>query len=321
MASNLPLLNLKKSYQLTDVLTSITIALAIVIPCEAATVERFLEPNVAHVGDLLQLKLVVKDADGAVIEWPFFHPDSLAFHLISVDSMGLLPQERIFNLALYDTGRFLLPPLPVVLHKTDFRETLYTHHAEVEIVSILPDTANAPRHIKDLRTLPLTFKEILAQIFWPLIILLLVGAAIFLYLRYRKKRKPQEYAAPKIILPAHELAMTELIELRDKKYPERGMLREFFTELSEILRRYIERRYVFPALEMTTYELQQELERDIYSSILRMESLFILSEADLVKFAKYIPPWQNCDEHLKRAIQIVEATKETVETQVMGAAA
>lgn len=285
-----------------------------------ATVETSLTPMRARVGDLLELKLKVEEAGEALIEWPRFHPDSLAFKLVSVDSQGLLPQEHIFYLALYDTGKYLLPPLPVVLHAAPSTETLYTRHCEVEITSILPDTASVPRSIKGLRSLPLTWRDILAWAHWLALAALAVGAFL-LYRKYRRKQRPRGFEVPEMVLPAHELAVRELIELRDKRLPQRGMLKEFYSELSEILRRYVQRRYGFPALEMTTWDLEQELGSDGYPPLLREESLVLLRESDLVKFAKYLPPFESCDEHLERAFRIVEATRETVEPTAIGEAA
>ncbi|MBU1937148.1 hypothetical protein KKG05_07075 [bacterium] len=288
--------------------------------CLSATLETKLEPASARIGDLLQLKVTIKDGAGAKIEWPHFLSDSLAFQLISIDSSGMLPQERIFNLALYDTGTYLLPPLPVILHSANSRETLFTKHTQVEIVSVLPDTASVPQPIKAPRSLPWTIRDMLAWAPW-LVGLLLIAAAIYFYRKYQKQKQPEKYQAPEIILPAHELALRELIALRDRKYPERGMLREFYTEISEILRRYMERRYEFPALEMTTWDLEHELSRERYPQILMYQGLPILRESDLVKFAKYLPEWQNCAEHLESAFKIVQATKESDEAQAMGVAA
>jgi hypothetical protein len=287
---------------------------------EAATVETSLSPTRARVGDLLELKLRVDHADDAVIQWPTFHPDSLTFQLISVDSQGLLPQERLFRLALYDTGKYLLPPLPVILHAADSNDTLYTRHLEVEIASVLPDTASTPRAIKELRSLPITWRDMIGWARW-LVLAALAVVGVILYRRYRRKRRPEEFKPLEIVLPAHELALRELIELRDKKFPERGMFKEFFTALSEILRRYMERRYGFPALEMTTWDLEEELSGDGYAQILREESLVLLHESDLVKFAKYVPAYESCDEQLERAFRIVDTTKETIQLGVRGGVA
>ncbi len=309
-------------YRFRVLITTIVLAVALFAwqAVQAATVQSSLSPARARVGDLLQLKVTIEGSGNATVEWPLFEPDSLAFQLVSVDSAGKLPHERIFNLALYDTGQYLLPPQAIVLHATKSNETLYTRPLAVQIVPILPDTANAPQPIRGPRTLPLTLRDILSLAIWPLVILA-VAVVAYLYWRSRKKRQPEKIALPEIILPAHELALQELIHLRDKKLPQKGMLKEFFSELSEVLRRYIERRYRFPALEMTTWDIEQELRRDDFPQILHQEGLLILRESDLVKFAKYVPPWQSCDEHLECAFQIVEATKEIPETKEMGAAA
>ncbi|MFH1011378.1 MAG: hypothetical protein V1784_09130 [bacterium] len=318
----MPVLRRRRAHWLPRAAGIVCAVLLIAETALAATIRTSLTPARARVGDLLQLKLTVEGAKKtAKIEWPSFHPDSLSFQLISTDSAGLLPKERIFHLALYDTGKYFLPPLPVILHTANSRETLFTRHVPVEIVSALSDTASAPRPIKGPRALPWTLREILAQALWPAMVLLLAVAAFLLYRRYGRKGQVARVEIPEITLLAHELAMRELIELRDKKLPQKGMLKEFFSELSEILRRYVERRYGFPALEMTTWDIGREVNRDDYPQIVREECLFILRQSDLVKFAKFIPPWESCEEHLRRTFRIVEVTKESLEPETMEKAA
>jgi len=115
--------------------------------------------------------------------------------------------------------------------------------------------------------------------------------------------------------------VSELIALRDKNYPERGLLKEFFSEFSEILRRYIENRYGFPALEMTTYELEYKFDSPDYPALLQQRLLPALRESDLVKFAKYIPDPSICKQQLELGFEVVDITRKREEQTQEAAAA
>ncbi len=172
---------------------------------------------------------------------------------------------------------------------------------------MVPDTAQAPKPIKPYREHPFRWRD-LWDYRWIVVVLALVALVIWIWQRFFNK-KPQQAAFVENLLPPHEEAVRNLILLRDQKYPERGMLKEFFSEYSQVLRRYIERRYEFPALEMTTFDLEYEFEDGRYPQVLRGRLLPALREADLVKFAKFVPDYRTCEAVLELGFEIVELTK------------
>ncbi|MBU0509578.1 hypothetical protein KKH27_12185 [bacterium] len=271
-----------------------------------AQLETSLIPNTAHIGDTLQLRIRVKGAEGTPIR--FIPPDNEDFVVLRVDSSNIGAANEIsFILALYDLGQFTLPQLPVLVGSAP-AETLWTPLLSATISPLLPDSAQSPLPLKPYRSHPFQWRELLAW-WWILALAVIAGIAYWLWHRYSRKSTGAP-GAPKIpLLPPHDEAVRSLILLRDKKYPARGMLKEFFTEYSHVMRRYLERRFEFPALEMTTFDLENELGDGNYPASLAERLLPVLREADLVKFAKHVPDFQRCDGCIDLGFELVELTR------------
>ncbi len=154
---------------------------------------------------------------------------------------------------------------------------------------------------------------------WPWILgALIVALLIWLYL----KRKKEILLSPSVLTidtrPAHVIAQEEIEKLRAAKLFEQTRYKEFYFELSEILKRYFERRFTMPATKMTTVELYRHLKQsEIDPQILaRFKNLF--DRADLVKFAKVAPEkdWNLLD--IESALYLVESTKPKESLPVQG---
>ncbi len=290
-------------------LLAVLIYVCLSLPTYAAQVDATLSPQNARVGDELWLEIKVSGAPPSAIRFPT--PDQSDFTLLKLDTSRLAKESVLrYALAIYDTGRFVLSELPVVVNA----ETLYTPQLGVTVSSVLPDTASAPLPIKPYREHPFRWKDVVRQVVhspwtWTIIALLLALAGVWIWRRYFRKTKEGELVAPVVLLPAHDQAVRDLIALKDKKYPARGMLKEFFSEFSQIMRNYLERRYEFPALETTTFDLERILHEDAFPRIIERRLLPTFHEADLVKFAKYVPPLERCEALLETGFEVVAATK------------
>ena len=146
------------------------------------------------------------------------------------------------------------------------------------------------RDVDDIRPLkaPVEIKESIIPFLFAILVLLLIGAGILGFIYFRKKSRAA--AAPiDIYRTPEEIAMDELKSLAEMNLIEKGMIKEYYIKLSDIIRCYIERKYGILAIDRTTYELYQEMR------IKKIERLHIdtirdfLEDCDLVKFAKYIP--------------------------------
>jgi hypothetical protein len=281
----------------------------------AADVVATLTPPSARIGDTLHLDLRLNGAAGRAVQFPKIGNDTIA--VLKVDSSRLASQATIgYTLAIYDTGRFALSNLPVVVGRGADAETLYATPVTVSIQSVVSDSAKDIRPLKPYREHPFQLRELLD--WWWVAALIAFGVLVWWIWRKYFSRKAQEEAAAAIpLLPPHDEAIRNLIALKDKGYPARGMLKEFYSEYSLIMRRYLERRYEFPALEMTTFDLARELEDEDLPQVLTERLLPVLREADLVKFAKFVPDYRECDAQIDRGFELVELTRAHPELEVV----
>lgn len=162
-------------------------------------------------------------------------------------------------------------------------------------------------------------KDIKGPIYFPadyfilIVILAIVALAalsflIFYLLRKKAKKKSGVSSAPPE--PAHEIAYRALNALKAKNLPQLGKTKEYYSELSDIVRHYLENRFNFRAPEMTTEEFLYSLRgsNDLTGSHKNLLKQF-LNHCDLVKFAKYGPSRNEIDDSFSAAKKIVDETK------------
>ena len=140
-----------------------------------------------------------------------------------------------------------------------------------------------------------------------LVALIVLGAlAGGVYYYWRKKKQKQDLLAHiKVIIPPHREALTALRALEEKKLWQQGMVKQYYSEATEIIRHFFERRWNIIALELTTDEILMQMKHipDALNVWKEMESFFIT--ADLVKFAKYEPSPAEHENEMRSAYEIV----------------
>lgn len=171
------------------------------------------------------------------------------------------------------------------------------------------DTTLAIRPIKAPINTPLSFREVLP---WAGLGLAAVALGIlgwFLVNRYVRKRKVIDGMPAGPMEPPHVLAFRELDQLKEAKLWEQGRVKEYYSRLTEISRRYIERQYGIPAMERTSFEILQAFRQANRGDMILDEMLKDLLElADLVKFAKEDPLPVDNRTHLNNAYIFVQKT-------------
>ncbi len=203
---------------------------------------------------------------------------------VALKENGVSHHEIIYTLAGFDIGKFDFPILEFLIKKPDnSTEIISTKSFVIYINSTAPDSISLLTDISEPQKLSFSFWEISL----PIIILILIIVGIFYLRKFLKKPiKPKEEITTDT-RPAWEKAM-ELYEiLRKKQLLEKGDFLNFFFEISQILRFFLEHHYSFNALEMTTYEIKEVFE--IEDKEEQREIIQILKYADLVKFSKFVP--------------------------------
>ncbi|MFH1937812.1 MAG: hypothetical protein ABIK52_09635, partial [Bacteroidota bacterium] len=278
-----------------------------------------LDTNVMLIGDQVGLTLQFTGPSGAQLHWPSF-PDTILEKIAVIDRSNIdtlvsgTGQTTAYSqqilLTSFDTGFYVIPPIPFyfrVLPDTTIH-LVETRHHFLAVYTLAVDTTKPIKPIKGPRKAPLTFRELLP---WILAGLAAAGLIAFVihYLRKRRKNEPLFRLRPRVQLHPHEIALQELEKLRIQKLWQQGKVKEYYSALTEILRKYIENRFSIPALESTSAEILRDLleipevNRETWDQLGQLLML-----ADMVKFAKEKPAPAKNDESLEKGIQFVNDT-------------
>ena len=127
--------------------------------------------------------------------------------------------------------------------------------------------------------------------------------------KLKRAKKKLALEEPEPIVPAHEIALVRLKALEEKELWQKGEIKAYQSEITHIIREYLENRYQILALESTTSEIAQQLQTLGFNEPLKAKLQHILQMADLVKFAKAKPPADIHARFMEEAYNFVEQTK------------
>lgn len=228
-------------------------------------------------------------------QFPAFLGDTL------VTGLGILNRGKIDTVSInserielktdylitsFDSGLYYIPPVKILAGS----DTFESNNLAIKILTYDVDTTKMELFdIKGAQQPPFVLSDYFLE---TLLFLLLYGLILFIIWLYLRKKYPRlkgETTAPELLLPPHVVAIMELDRLKSEKVWKFGKNKKYYTELTDILRKYIERRFQFNALEMTTDEILTLFKRDKSTQSVYQNLSQILQLADLVKFAKIEP--------------------------------
>ena len=194
-----------------------------------------------------------------------------------------------YGLTQFDSGRYVVPGLPVIIDGEPFQ----SDSLAIEVTNVKVDTLKQKMYdIKDVATAD-------SKMSWLWLYILLgiaaIGVAGFFAYRYFKNRKVEPKQAPVVFKSPIEKATIQLRNLESKELLQKGAIKDYYSELTDIARTYIEEAIHVPAMESTTSELieamrqavmrkRMSLSRETFEELER-----VLRTADMVKFAKSKP--------------------------------
>src|ERR1051326_8121835 len=176
-----------------------------------------------------------------------FIPDS--------NDMSRLAQKQTLIITSFDSGYYAIPPFKFFLNG-DTTKPITTEALLLSVNTVAVDTTKNIKDIKPPIEVPFSWKEYLPYLYYGLGALAILTGIFFLiryYLKKRKKKPVPEIIVPKI--PAHIPALERLEKLKEEKLWQQGKLKEYHSEISEILRQYIEHRFFIPAMEQVSDEI------------------------------------------------------------------
>ncbi|NLP57111.1 hypothetical protein [Lutibacter sp. B1] len=266
-----------------------------------------------RIGEQIQYKIVVDQKRNVL------------FSKLQLDSLGKvevvedLPIDTIKNklekkyiLTSFDSGQYVIPKQQVLVNNRKF----FTDSLLVNVATVKVDTTKQKMFpIKAIKNEPKTFDDYKHWLWWIIPILVLI--AVVLYFIFRKKEKKETI---KIAIPPIQEALQRLKELDEKHLLEQKKIKIYYSELTDIVRTYIEKDIHIPALESTTNELIETITDFNESSKLGISKETIqqlkevLQNADLVKFAKSKPIVEEIKEHRNMSEHILQNLKPVKET-------
>lgn len=272
----------------------------------AQSVEARITPIEMMIGEQAQVTVTVDNVDDVQLEWPTFRSGQLLVPGVEVISCHILNAHTMqLTLTSFDGNLYYLPPFKVkVKGKGIESKSLALKVVEMEVDTTQLNKFFPPKSVQDN---PFVWSE-WAPTFWlSLLMLLLLASGSWLYTRLRSgKPVITKIKIVKRMLP-HQKAMKEIEQIKADRMVSSENQKEYYTKLTKTLRRYIEERYGFLAMEMTSGEIIDHLMQTDQQSLDELRQLFVT--ADLVKFAKYSTMINENDANLVNAIDFINQTK------------
>lgn len=263
------------------------------------------DTNQALIGDVINFNLHVHSSEQ--ILWPDIEEGIAPLELQNLSSIdsSFSRSKNLYtqNITVqqFDTGNFVLPQLTFVSHDGD---TFYSDSLFFSFLAVPLDTTNAVFDIKAPKKVPFNFAEAKPYIYSFIGLIFICILLYYLIRRFNNRDRTIEEVVE--LIPCEIEAMNALKNLEAQSLCEKGLVKEHYVKLTEILRRYFDREYELDTLESTTVETVEILMNLKLDSKLVDHISNLLTEADYVKFAKSKPDTKTNSAFMIKSYAIVE---------------
>ena len=213
-----------------------------------------------------------------------------------------------YLITTFTTGEYVIPPITVNYTNLEGERKQIKSEPLFILVRSVGATEADQEDVRGLKP-PIDVRGTYLSYLLILPILALLAGGGFLYYRRRSRGLALPEIPEELKKPAWEVALLELDSLRESDLLKKSEIKRYFTILSDVIRKYIQRRFEFPALDRTTDEMRAEMKRIKLDQSIRELTTGLLFFCDLVKFAKYVPSSGEIEESLNQAYSIVNLTK------------
>ena len=309
--------------KLTRIILAATIALAAGTQAraQALKVTAQLDSAVMTQGYCTDLRVtVLGPADAMPVGWPEKGGQlggvDVADITSTAEDLGNGRRETTYTLRLqpFDPDTVTLPPLRVA----SGRDTAESRALTLKVLPVELDSLTEIHPMEGPANYPLRWYDWVPQWvtdYWGWILMapahIAAGIAAWLYWR----RGGTVMVRRKRIVPPYELAMRRLGQLRERRLAESGHEKEYYTELTDILRQYLQGRFGINAMEMTSTEIVRSLRQNEDTRLSADRMRAVLEVADFVKFAKMRPLPDDNVKSYNSAVAFVEDTKPAPEPE------
>ena len=280
------------------------------------SVEAKIDSIEMFVGQQVHVTLSAVAKENSKVEFPQFKPTQYITPGVEVLASkeqesqqrdnGFVERAMVYTLTSFDDTLYYLPPLTVKIDGKPYQ----SKSLALKVLTIEVDTTNVDQFFgpKDVQDNPFLWSEWSPAFWLSVLLLVLLAVCCYLYLRLRDN-KPiiSHIRIVKRLLP-HQKALKEIEQIKAEKMVSSENSKEYYTKLTDTLRKYMQERYGFNAMEMTSSEIIEHLMATQDQKALD-ELRHLFTTADLVKFAKYSTLINENDMNLVNAIAFINQTK------------
>lgn len=300
----------------------IILSVGTLVASAQVTVEAAIDSIEMLIGEQVHVTVTATMKEGSKVEFPVFKPMQQLIPGVEVlkstelgtkgKDGGFVDRQVVYTLTSFDDTLYYLPPFVVKVDGKPYE----SKSLALKVVGIEVDTTRVDQFFgpKDVQDNPFLWSD-WSLLFWlSVLMLVLMAVGYYLYMRLRDN-KPiiTHIRIVKRLLP-HQKAIKEIEQIKADKMQNSENPKEYYTKLTDTLRKYIEDRYGFNAMEMTSSEIIERLEKALTddtkdAATMKAELRQLFTTADLVKFAKYSTMINENDANLVSAIDFINQTK------------
>lgn len=232
--------------------------------------------------------------------------------LVAVDSASVIEDGKRhisydFTVQAFDPGTVTIPPFAVLGDAG--ADTAFSNVLTIKVNPVDVDSLETVNPMESIVNPGAKWYDYIPNwLLWTLLALAIVAIVVAVALFIIKNKKKEEIIRSTPI-PPYDLAMSRLQTLRSRNLAESGHEKEYYTELVDILRQYLEGRFDINAMEMTSTQIIRALRSNPKTRMSADQVKSVLSIADFVKFAKVRPLPDDNVKAYTRAFDFVEQTK------------
>lgn len=233
--------------------------------------------------------------------------EMMAADTTKLDDGHRMQVTRKYIVTAWDSSFYYIPPMKVRVNNKEY----LTKNLALKVYTLDVDTLHYDQYFgpKDVMDAPFSWDDWKPVIASLVLILLLSGLAAYLVYILRTGKPLIRIVRRKRKEPAHKVALTAIERIKTERTWAQEDSKEYYTQLTDTLRTYIQERYGFSAMEMTSGEIIERLtQENDEEALAELRELF--QTADLVKFAKWTTLINENDANLMTALEYINQTKQ-----------
>lgn len=259
-------------------------------------------------GEPIVLKITVKTGQKDTIIFPTI-TDTLSekFEVLRQKKDTLRKNNSIFIsdsiiFSAYEEGTFSVPPQRILVNSKEY----FTPSYKVTVAPVVTDSVKTPLFdIKSIVQIPKNVWNYIQPYLGYVLILLVILVCVIIYLIRRKNKKSETHKSEPDVL-----AIKRLKKLKKSDYIAKDLYKKYYSELTSIIKEYMEARWNFPATKLLSDDLLEYLKNEKWLDENEIENLSVIFKiSDLAKFAKYKPTPEETKLHMEKAINFINLTK------------